>query len=108
LGIKDRFDLTITAASREAVDHYIVALDLLLSANTGAEERFARAIDIDPEFALAHIAYARLLQLQARMPEARRAALGPERWAAVSRSANDSMSRRSLSRSKVPRPRRWR
>ena len=71
--IKDRFDLSITAASREAVDHYIVGLDLLLSANTGAEERFARAIDIDPEFALAHVAYARLLQLQARMPEARQA-----------------------------------
>jgi hypothetical protein len=74
LGIKDRFDLWLTAASREAVDNYIAALDLLLSANTGAEKRLARAVDIDPEFALAHIAYARLLQLQGRMPEARQAA----------------------------------
>ena len=72
--MKDRFDLSVTAASREAIDDYIAALDLLLSANTGAEERLARAIDIDPEFALAHIAYARLLQLQGRMPEARQAA----------------------------------
>jgi tetratricopeptide (TPR) repeat protein len=74
VGIKDRFDLSLIAASREAVDNYITALDLLLSANTGAEERLARAVDIDPEFALAHIAYARLLQLQGRMPEARQAA----------------------------------
>jgi tetratricopeptide (TPR) repeat protein len=74
LGIKDRFDLWLTAASREAVDNYIAAPDLLLSANTGAEKRLARAVDIDPEFALAHIAYARLLQLQGRMPEARQAA----------------------------------
>jgi hypothetical protein len=54
--MKDRFDLSVTAASRDAVDNYIAALDLLLSANTGAEERLTRAIDIDPEFALAHIA----------------------------------------------------
>jgi len=47
---------------------------LLLSANLGAEEQLESAVAADPDFALAHIAYARLLQLRARMPEAKAAA----------------------------------
>ncbi len=70
----DRFDLPVTAASAAAVADYVAALDLLLSANTGADALLDRAIAADPEFALAHIAQARLLQLQARMGEARAAA----------------------------------
>ena len=42
------------------------------------EQRLGRAIANDPDFALAHIANARLLQLQARIPEARAAALRAE------------------------------
>ena len=72
--MKDRFDFPVSAASTEAVDDYVAAVDLLLSANSGAEERLGRAIAADPDFALAHIARARLLQLQARIPEARAAA----------------------------------
>jgi tetratricopeptide (TPR) repeat protein len=72
--MKDRFDLPVTAASQQACDNYVAGVDLLLSASPGAEERFAAAIAADPEFALAHIARARLLQLQARLPEARQAA----------------------------------
>jgi hypothetical protein len=72
--MKDRFDLPMSAGSAEALDDYVTAIDLLLSANPGAEERLERAIAADPDFALAHIARARLLQLQARMPEAREAA----------------------------------
>jgi hypothetical protein len=72
--MRDRFELAVTAASAEAVDHYVAAVDLLLSANTGADERLACAVAADPDFALGHIARARLLQLQARMPEAREAA----------------------------------
>ncbi|HXC89989.1 MAG TPA: hypothetical protein VNV18_07465 [Stellaceae bacterium] len=68
---KDRFDLPVTAASPEAVAEYVAAVDLLLAAYPGAEARLARAIAADPDFALAHIAYARLLQLQARVGEAR-------------------------------------
>jgi tetratricopeptide (TPR) repeat protein len=71
--MRDRFDLPVTAASAEALDLYVAAVDLLLSANTGADERLARATTADPDFALAHIARARLLQLQARIPEAREA-----------------------------------
>ena len=76
--LRDRFDLPITSASAEAVGDYVAAVDLLLSANPGAEQRLARAIANDPDFALAHIANARLLQLQARMPEARAAAVRAE------------------------------
>jgi hypothetical protein len=70
----DRFDLPVSSSSTAALDNYVAGVDLLLSANTGAEERLARATAADPDFALAHIARARLLQLQARMPEAREAA----------------------------------
>jgi tetratricopeptide (TPR) repeat protein len=76
--VRDRFDLPITSASAAAVDEYVAGIDLLLSANPGADQRLARAIANDPEFALAHIAHARLLQLQARMPEARAAAARAE------------------------------
>src|SRR5437762_3193823 len=76
--LRDRFDLPITSASAEAVDDYVAGLDLLLSANPGAEQRLARAIANDPDFALAHIANARLLQLRARMPEATAAAARAE------------------------------
>src|SRR5665213_3552369 len=46
----------------------------MLSANAGAEALFDRALAADPEFALAHIAKARLCQVQARIPEAKAAA----------------------------------
>ncbi len=74
MAMTDRFDLPVTAASAEAVVEYTAAIDLLLSANIGAEFRFARALAADPDFALAHIAQARLLQMQARMADARAAA----------------------------------
>ena len=72
--LKDRFDLPVTCAAATAVDDYVAAVDLLLSAWPGTEARLDRALAADPDFALAHIARARLLQLQARMPEAKAAA----------------------------------
>ena len=72
--LKDRFDLPVTCAAPAAVDDYVGSVDLLLSADVGAEELLERAIGADPDFALAHIARARVLQLRARMPEAKDAA----------------------------------
>jgi hypothetical protein len=72
--LKDRFDLPVTCAAAAAVDDYVAAVDLLLSAWPGSEAWLDRALAADPDFALAHIARARLLQLQARMPEAKAAA----------------------------------
>ena len=68
---KDRFDLPVTCTSAAAVENYVAAVDLLLSAWPGAETLLERALAADPDFALAHIARGRMLQLQARMPEAR-------------------------------------
>ena len=75
MAMTDRFELPLTAASGEAVADYVAAVDLLLSANVGADALLERAIAADPDFALAHIARARLLQLQARIGEAREAAV---------------------------------
>jgi tetratricopeptide (TPR) repeat protein len=71
MAVKDRFDLPVTSASAAAVEDYVAAVDLLLSAWPGTEARLDRALAADPDFALAHITRARLMLLQARMPEAK-------------------------------------
>ena len=73
--LKDRFDLPLTTSSAAAATDYISAVDLLLSAWPRTEVLLDRALAADPDFALAHIARSRLLQLQARMPEAKEAAM---------------------------------
>jgi tetratricopeptide (TPR) repeat protein len=72
--LSDRFGLPLTTASVEAAVNYARAIDLMLSANTGGDALLDRALAADPEFALAHIARARLLAVQARVGEAREAA----------------------------------
>jgi tetratricopeptide (TPR) repeat protein len=54
-----------------ARDAYVGGVDLLLSANDGAEEEFRKAISLDQTFALAHAGLARVLQQYARFSEAR-------------------------------------
>ena len=71
---RDRFDLTVSSLSTEAISTYVDGLDLMLSGNVGGELLLQRAIDLDPGFALAHGAMARALQLGARMPEAQKMA----------------------------------
>ena len=68
--IEDRFGLALTTDSPQAAENYIRAVDLMLSANTGAETLLDAALASDPEFGLAHIARARLFQVQARIGEA--------------------------------------
>src|SRR5438874_13321945 len=72
--ITDRFGLPLTTQSPQAAENYNRAVDLMLSANTGAEALLDAALASDPEFALAHIARARLLQVEARAAEAGEAA----------------------------------
>jgi Tfp pilus assembly protein PilF len=72
--LEDRFGLALSTSNAAAAADYIAAVDLMLSANAGAEALFERALAADPEFALAHVAKARLCQVQARMPEAKTAA----------------------------------
>ena len=73
MALTDRFGLALTTDSPHAVESYIRAVDLMLSANAGAETLLDAALDADPDFALAHIARARLCQVQARIPEAKEA-----------------------------------
>ena len=72
--LTDRFGLPLTTQSARAAESYGRAVDLLLSANAGGEALLDAALMADPEFALAHIARARLCQMQTRMPEAKEAA----------------------------------
>ena len=74
MALTDRFGLALTTDSPHAVESYIRAVDLMLSANSDAETLLDAALDADPDFALAHIARARLCQVQARIPEAKEAA----------------------------------
>ena len=79
--LKDRFELPVTCATAAAVEDYVAAVDLLLSAWPGAEARLERALAADPDFALAHIARARLLQLRANVPDAKEAAARAQSFA---------------------------
>ena len=72
--LEDRFGLALSTTNDAPVADYIAAVDLMLSANAGAETLYDRALATDPDFALALIAKARLLQVQARVTEAKAAA----------------------------------
>jgi len=56
----DRYGLPLSTSSAEAAAAYREGVDLMFSAWTGAAEAFEEAIALDPHFALAHIARARL------------------------------------------------
>jgi hypothetical protein len=66
----DRFGYPLTTASEEAAEHYRCAVECMLSANYGAADALDTALRADPDFALARVAKARLLQLYLRIPEA--------------------------------------
>lgn len=60
---RDRYGYSLATASEAAATAYGQALDLILSAWVGADAALDRAIAADPEFALAHIARARVHQI---------------------------------------------
>ncbi len=68
---RDNYDLPLTTASDCAAAHYRDGVDRLLSAWYEADEAFDRAIQQDPDFALAHIARARIHQLSMEGKQAR-------------------------------------
>jgi len=61
----DSRGLPISTASDLAAEHYREGVDLLLSAWPGAAEALEAAIAVDPDFALAHAARARLHAIRA-------------------------------------------
>lgn len=72
--LTDRYGLPISTASASARDAYVAGADCVLSAEAGAEAHLARAIEADPDFALAHIALARAHFVIGNVAEARPAA----------------------------------
>src|SRR5215470_14689111 len=60
MAYEDRYGQTLSTTSTEAAAAYREGVDLLLAAWTGAAEAFEQAIAADPDFALAHIARARI------------------------------------------------
>ncbi len=57
---EDRYGLPLSTSSHDAASAYREGIDLMLSGWTGTAETLERAIATDPDFALAHVARARL------------------------------------------------
>jgi hypothetical protein len=72
--LADRYGLPVSTTSGAARDAYAAGADCILSATAGWREHLGRAIETDPSFALAHIALARGLFLNAEVKPAREAA----------------------------------
>jgi len=70
---EDRYGQPITTNSDAAASAYRRAMDLLLSAWPGALPAFEESVAADSTFALAHLGRARMLQMTARIPEAKAA-----------------------------------
>lgn len=70
---EDRYGLPLSTSSPEAAQAYRDGHDLLLSSWPGAADAFERAIGLDPDFALAHAARARVHTIYQQSAEARRA-----------------------------------
>ena len=66
----DRFGYKLTTVSDVAAGHYLHAIDCMLTGNFGATDELDAALRADPDFALAHIAKARWLQVYMRGAEA--------------------------------------
>lgn len=71
--LQDRYENRISTTSPASRDAYVEGCDLMFSGNAGPVEAFQRAIHADPNFALAHAALARVLQLKGDAPAARAA-----------------------------------
>ena len=71
MSFDDRYGLPATTHSVRAVEAYVEGVDHLLSAQPGADRSLERALEADPDFALAHIALARVRQLRMQGAEAR-------------------------------------
>ncbi|RXH16657.1 tetratricopeptide repeat protein [Bradyrhizobium guangzhouense] len=58
--LEDRYGLPLSTASDQAASAYREGVDLMLAGWTGTAEALERAIAADPDFALAHVARARV------------------------------------------------
>jgi Tfp pilus assembly protein PilF len=72
--LTDRYGLPLTTTSQAARDAYVAGTDCMLAGIAGVQENLERAVAIDPDFALAHVALARSLFLRTEVAPARAAA----------------------------------
>ena len=70
----DRYGLPLSTTSTAARDAYVAGVDCLLSAAHGDLAHLGRAVEADPELAVAHAAHARARFLMADVPGARQSA----------------------------------
>jgi hypothetical protein len=80
---RDRYGLPLTTVSDSAAASYCDGVDRILSAWRGAGDAFDKAITEDPAFALAHIARARVHQMNMEATEARAKAAHARQLAAT-------------------------
>ncbi len=69
--LKDRYGNELSTTSTAARDAYLAGVDSLMSATPGMDAAFARSVEADENFALAHISLARAKQLLGRGHEAK-------------------------------------
>jgi hypothetical protein len=86
---QDRYGLPLTTVSDMAAAAYREGMDLLLSAWPGAAAAFDRAMAADPDFALAHIARARVHATYAEGPAAKTLAAKARELAARNATARE-------------------
>ena len=67
----DRYGLPISSASPKAIGHYSEGLDLALAQSFGAEEEFAKAVEVDEGFAMGHAALGFHQFMRIAVPEAK-------------------------------------
>ncbi len=79
----DRYDNPLGTTSAAARDAYVEGCDLVLTQWPGALAAFDRALAADTDFALAHAAKARALQMAGDMPAARAAIAAAKAFADV-------------------------
>jgi tetratricopeptide (TPR) repeat protein len=72
--LEDRFGLPLTTTSAAGRDAYVAGVDSVISGVAGYRELLRQAIAFDPSFALAHVALARGLFLDAEVAPARESA----------------------------------
>lgn len=80
---RDRYDLPLATRSDRAAAFYRDGMDRMLSAWNGADAAFDSAIAEDPDFALAHIARARIHQMNMEVTGARAKAARARQLAAT-------------------------
>ena len=73
----DGYGNAISTKSSDARDHYAHGVQLFLGGDFGAAEAFEASLTADPDFALGHVGLARVLMMEARMPEAKEDCLRP-------------------------------